>query len=163
MTSDKFYSILKDFQSKLYRLPNMYYAWEDENGRLFMFGIRSGQYGQILKYEYENYLDDYCSIYVDINPNVTHMRGPNIYDPVAELSDKVKFYKYLGSWEDPEHVIPDPHFGGNVLAIGRWDLAKEKILGKDKPDLDEQISGAKEKASVNLSEKSFDFPKDHIR
>lgn len=175
MSPDEFRAYLRQLQQALYSWPNDYFAWEKPDGSLFMVGISSTQYGHILKHELEAeryteaelvqlgkdlglpgpapYERDYVSYLYGISPTTSYMRvvnGEHVeIDPVEELTNEVRGYKYLGSWRDPVQFVPHPVFG-QVIAHGRWDLAKEHIIGKEKlPPLSERITEAALRAAID--------------
>ena len=161
MTPNEFHDYLRNLQKNLYNWPNDYFAWEKPDGTLFMVGIRSGLFSDILKYQYEQQFNDYCVHLYGIHPDWVYMKyvpdgskdGKNVpHDPVETLSDEIQNYKYIGSWRDPDALMPDPGGYGLVHAHGRWELAKEHILAKDRAiPLTEKLKDAQERAAKDAT------------
>lgn len=157
LTADEFHSFLRDLQKNPYPWPNRYFAWRKPDQSLFMVGVSSTLMYHLLKYEIHRTASqihlgepgDYAAWNYDINPKATHMMNNVVYDPVERLVDEVRSYEYLGSWDDPDHLMDSPHGYSRQLACGRWDLAKEHILGgreEERPPLSARISEASERA-----------------
>ena len=164
MKSKEFESFLRQLQEEPYRWPDLYLAWEKPDGTLFMASTQTSQYNQLLVYETDSFLeanrarfikdtnlggrildDDeriYSAHFYDINPKVSHMRGPHEFDPVEEFVSKVSEYTFLGSWNNPERYRKD-HINGQVLNIGCWFEALQNIRQQErKPSLAETIESA---------------------
>jgi len=137
---------IRDYLHRLqrtYSWPNEYFAWKKSDNTYFMLGTRSGQMNHIMLYEYHPFYKEYNAHLYNISPNMVHMRGPHVFDPVEELAQKVEAYQYLGCWTDQAKYIPD-HHGQDVLAHGRWDLALKNITAKQiYPDLSATLAEAK--------------------
>lgn len=173
LTADEFCSFLRDLQKSPYRWPNRYFAWRKPNQSLLMVGISSTQMYHLLKYEIcqtpgqvqFGIPGDYAARLYDINPKVTHMMSGNIkYDPVDRLVSEIRSCEYLGSWDDPDILMETPHGFNRQLACGRWDLAKEHILGGregEKSSLSDRISDASERAGSQVSANAPSRGKEH--
>lgn len=150
MTADEFRSFLRTLQEDQYNWPNKYFAWEKPDGTLFMVGTSSGQFNHLLTYEYKGEpYNDYSGVIYGISPRTTYVYGSQEYDPVEMLVEKVGQFKYLGSWDDPELFEQHP-FRGNVYTQGRWELAKEHILGQSQEStVDEQTHEGERADAVN--------------
>ena len=151
MTPNELRNYLRELQEDAYLWPNDYLAWEKPDKSLFMIGVCSTRFDQLLIHETVKSEHDAAPEYVtrgySIAPNVSHLRNGQRYDPVEELVNKVSGCRYLGSWHDPDILMDSPTSYSKVLACGRWDLAKEQILKQvKKPSLSSQISQAQEKA-----------------
>lgn len=158
LTADEFCSFLRDLQKSPYRWPNRYFAWRKPDQSLLMVGIASTQMYHLLKYEIcrtpgqvqFGIPGDYVARLYDISPKVSHMMSGNVkYDPVERLVSEIRSCEYLGSWDDPDILMDSPYGYNRQLACGRWDLAKEHILGgreEERPPLAECISEASERA-----------------
>lgn len=163
LTPDIFRDFLRDLQEEgPYRWPNLYFAWEKNDGSLLMVGTNSSQMWHMIVREcdpeyFQNKVRirfgealEYSSILYGICPGVGYYESGNKrYDPVEKLVQKVADCKYLGHWMDPDILMDDWRGFNKVLACGRWELAKEKIGVSDKQPaldlrkgLDEQIRNA---------------------
>lgn len=152
-------SFLRSLQQNPYQWPNRYFAWRKPDQTLLIVGVASTQMYQLLKYEFYQsegqarygIPGDYAPRFYDINPRVSHMLSGNVmYDPVERLVSEVRNYTYLGSWDDPDIFMETPHSFSRQRACGRWDLAKEHILGsreEENPPLTHRISDASERSA----------------
>lgn len=149
MTSDEFRAYLRDLQKDPYLWSNDYFAWEKPDGKLFMVGTMSHSFDEIQKYEFTPEFNCYSAKMYNLNPNGIHLlNGRMPYDPVEKLVSEVENYKFLGKWRDKDLFMDDPKGKGQVLACGRWDLAKKHILERSHNLLlSEQISQANGKVT----------------
>lgn len=130
MTPEKLARVLHTLQAHPYDRINFYYAWKKPDDTLFMIGTYSNSLGQILLYEFEPYFNDYGGRFVTIDPLSGAMIVNGVrQDPVDFLVSQVANYTFIGSWCDHDILIDDPHGFGRIAAYGRWELAKEHILG----------------------------------
>lgn len=103
LTPEMFREFLRELQKSPYQWPNLYLAWEKEDGSLLMVGTMSTQFYHILKHELEpdklpqllelqkangwsgeiSYERQYVTGLRDIKPNVVHHRfvGVEKYAP----------------------------------------------------------------------------------
>lgn len=159
VSPEAFHSFLRSLQQNPYQWPNRYFAWRKPDQTLFIIGVTSTQMYQLLKYEFYQsegqarygIPGDYVPKFYDIHPKVSHMLTGNVkYDPVDLLVSEVRNYTYLGSWDDPDLFMETPHSFAHQRACGRWDLAKEHILGnreEEKSPLTDRISDASERTA----------------
>lgn len=86
------------------------------------------------------------------------------YDPVEDLVKEVEGFKYLGSWQDPDILMETSHSYGKTLACGRWDLARQHIMGEEekKPSLNARIFQAEKQSDHQASQekrRELDHPR----
>ena len=150
LTPEVFRDFLRKLQEDQYGWPNLYFAWEKQDGSLFIVGTKSGQFGQMIVHEvnpndwinraHSEYgeLLEYSSVLYGISPYCSYVKNNQKYDPVDVLADKVAEYSYLGAWEDPDVVMYNPYAYTNVIACGRWELAVEHICPEKLPELNRE-------------------------
>lgn len=142
MTPEKFARVLRTIQAHPYDRINFYYAWRKPDDTLFMIGTYSNSLGQILLYEFEPYFDKYGSRFVNIDPvSGSRFVGGRRQDPIDPLVARVAGYTFIGFWCDHDILIDDPYGFGRIAAAGRWDTAKEHILGGLSKEGDEKAPG----------------------
>lgn len=162
LTPDMFREFLRELQKSPYQWPNLYFAWEKDDGSLLMVGTNSTQMWQMIVRECDP--DDWINInrikygepleygsrLYGISPNYTYCKsGGKVYDPVEELVVKVVDCKYLGYWRDHDILMDDPHGFNRVLACGRWELAKQKIgISEKQARLDDVLMNAENRAGI---------------
>lgn len=157
MTSKEFETYLRGIQNSPYDRLNDYFAWEKLDKTLFMIGIKSHFINDILKYAYDSLFQTHSVHFYNIAPDAPHLRpnGPH-FDPVKELVKEVSGYRFLGAWHAPELLMEDPSGTGKVLACGRWELVRDKILQPEiKASLDLRISEAQKAAAAALGSPSI--------
>lgn len=156
-----FREFLRELQTTPYGWPNLYFAWEKDDGSLLMLGTNSSQMWQMIVREcipesFQNrsradwgLAPEYSAYLYGISPNVSYCEsGGKRYDPVEKLVAKVSDYKYLGHWRDYDVLMDDPHGYNRVLACGRFELALEGIYGARQYPIDAVLSDAKERAGM---------------
>lgn len=141
LPSCAFREALLNRQRRPFEKQNIYFGWRKPDDTLFLVGMESHQVNHILLYEYDTFFKDYNVKEYNIDPHTPHFRGPQSFDPLEELVSKICKLEYLGSWMDSDDFMESKD--GRVAACGRWELAKEHILGEvEKETLDLKIASA---------------------
>lgn len=165
LTPEMFRAFLRDLQEKgPYRWPNLYFAWEKDDGSLLMVGTNSTQMFHMIVRECDpndwiniNHIKygeplEYSARLYGISPNCTYCESSGKgYDPVEKLVDKVADLKYVGYWQDPDILMDAPYGYNRVLACGRFELAKEKIgIREKRASFDDVLMDAQARADFKM-------------